>query len=142
MSKTTMYKDFLNIEVPFGTRIAFVGDVHEHPEQFQKMLKEIKPSRRMWFVSVGDFYDKGFGMKTAEAMTTEMRSLQDRGIGFAVRGSRGGSAGSSSLCQWRLVPDWHCYADRNPAGHRDRLVVLCDGEALNALRAGGHRLPA
>ena len=104
-------RDFLNIEVPFDTRIAFIGDVHEHPEQFQKMLKEIKPSRRMWFVSVGDFYDKGFGVKTAEDMTAEMHSLQERGIGFAVRGNhelkhirKNKKSLSESLVWWKHQP--------------------------------------
>jgi predicted phosphodiesterase len=80
-------RDFLNIEVPSNTRIAVIGDVHEHPEQFQKMLKELKPTKMFRLVSVGDFYDKGFGIKTAEAMTQEMQSLQKREAGYAVRGN-------------------------------------------------------
>lgn len=86
MSKTKT-QDFLNIQVPSNTKVAFIGDVHEHPEQFQKMVKEINPSKRMWIVSCGDFFDKGFGIKTAESMTDELRSFQKRGFGFAVRGN-------------------------------------------------------
>ena len=112
MSKTeTNAEDYLNIEVPYGTKIAVFGDVHEHPEQFQKMMNEIDPSRKMWVVSVGDIYDKGFGMKTAEAMTQELMTLRKRGVGWAVPGNheikhirKSKKDPSEALIWWRRQP--------------------------------------
>lgn len=77
----------LNIAVPKDTSIAIIGDVHEHSEQFKKMLNKISPSWKMWLVSVGDIYDKGFGINVAEEITGELQELQNRRIGFAVRGN-------------------------------------------------------
>jgi hypothetical protein len=79
--------DNLNIQVPKGSKLAVIGDVHEHPEQFHKMIQKIDPSWKMWFVSIGDIYDKGFGVKCAEDLTKEIQELQKQKIGFAVRGN-------------------------------------------------------
>ena len=62
--------------------------------------------------------------------------------GVALRVRRGRRAGGCSFCQWRLVADRHRHADRDPAGHSDRLVVLRDAEVFDALRAGRRRLSA
>jgi predicted phosphodiesterase len=111
MNKIETNKDCLNIEVPYGTKIAVFGDVHEHSEQFQKMLAEIQPSRKMWVVSVGDIYDKGFGIKTAEAITEELMSLRNRGIGWAVSGNheikhikKAKKNSTDALAWWRQQP--------------------------------------
>jgi len=48
------------------TKIAVVGDIHEHPQQFFEIIEKVKPSEKMVFVSVGDIYDKGFGRQAAE----------------------------------------------------------------------------
>lgn len=77
----------LNIKVPKGITISVIGDVHEHPEQFFKMLDIIKPSENRWFVSVGDLADKGFGIKAFELMTDKLIELQNNGYGFAVPGN-------------------------------------------------------
>ena len=80
-------KAFQKFEVPEGTSIAVVGDVHEHSEQYFKLLDEWKPSKTRWLVSVGDIYDKGFGIKEAEKITDSLMELQEDGIAFAVRGN-------------------------------------------------------
>lgn len=77
----------LNIKVSSGTKIAVVGDIHEHEEQFDKLLDIIQPSEKMLFVSVGDIYDKGYGPRTAESITDKIRKMVDAGYGFAVRGN-------------------------------------------------------
>lgn len=75
------------IDVPKGVSIAVIGDVHEHPEQFQLMLDKIQPSEKMWLVSVGDIYHKGFGTKCAESITDELIGLSKKSICFAVKGN-------------------------------------------------------
>ena len=91
MSNT--YKDkkkfsaYTVVKVPEDTSILVFGDIHEHSEQFFKLMDEWKPSKNRWVVSVGDFYDKGFGQKEAERATDHMSKLQNKGIGWAVRGN-------------------------------------------------------
>jgi predicted phosphodiesterase len=75
------------IKVPEDVRICVVGDIHEHPEQFFKLIDIYKPSQKYWIVSVGDVYDKGFGRDAAEKITDSFIELQNEGIGFAVRGN-------------------------------------------------------
>lgn len=82
-----MQQDFLNIKVPKGTKIAVVGDIHEHEFQFDEILKQVNPSKNMYFVSVGDVYDKGYGDSVAESITYKLRTMQDQGYGFAIRGN-------------------------------------------------------
>lgn len=66
----------LEIKVDNDTKIAVIGDIHEHPEQFNKLLKDINPSSKTLLVSVGDVYDKGFGQKAAEEITNQLISLK------------------------------------------------------------------
>jgi predicted MPP superfamily phosphohydrolase len=75
------------IQVPPDTSICFVGDIHEHSEQFFKLLDKYKPGPKKWLVSVGDVWDKGYGRKAAEDITDELAHLQKDGIGWAIRGN-------------------------------------------------------
>lgn len=75
------------ISVPEGTSICVVGDVHEHPEQYYKILEQWKPATSRWLVSLGDIYDKGFGVSAAETVTDNLKDLQKDGICWAVRGN-------------------------------------------------------
>lgn len=77
----------LNISVPKGTKLAIVGDIHEHEYQFDRLLKIIQPSEKMFFVSVGDIYDKGYGPIVAQSITDKIRHMSDQGYGFIVRGN-------------------------------------------------------
>ncbi len=91
MGKT--YKDikpfsaYERISVPKDTSICFVGDIHEHPEQFFKLLEIYKPGPKRWISLVGDVKDKGYGEKAFNTITDELISQQKHGIGFAVRGN-------------------------------------------------------
>jgi hypothetical protein len=80
-------KDVLNIQVPKGTELAVVGDIHEHPKQFRDLLERIQPSPKRWFYSVGDIWDKGFGPKYASEITKKFRSLEEQGIGGLLKGN-------------------------------------------------------
>lgn len=77
----------LDIAVPSGTKIAVVGDIHEHEDQFDRLINMIQPSEKMLFVSVGDIYDKGFGPSVAESITDKIKVMNDSGFGFVVRGN-------------------------------------------------------
>lgn len=79
--------DVLNIKVPTGAKLAIVGDIHEHENQFDRLIALIDPSPNMFFVSVGDIYDKGSGIKTANAILNKIRRLHDAGYGFIVKGN-------------------------------------------------------
>lgn len=80
-------KNNLEILVPNGTKLAIVGDIHEHEEQFNKLLDIVQPSEKMFFVSVGDIYDKGFGHLAAHSITDKIRVMCEKGYGFVVRGN-------------------------------------------------------
>lgn len=75
------------IQVPTNTHICVIGDIHEHAEQFFKLVDIYQPAQNRWLVSVGDIYDKGFGVQNAEKITEYFMQLQEEGIGFAVRGN-------------------------------------------------------
>lgn len=79
--------DVLNIKVPTGTKLAIVGDIHEHEDQFDRLIALIDPSPKMFFVSVGDIYDKGNGIKTANSILNKIRRLHNAGYGFIVKGN-------------------------------------------------------
>ena len=79
---------YLEVKVPQGIKIAVIGDVHGHEPHFDAMLEKISPSKdKMFFVSVGDIYHKGFGLKAAESITNKMRALSEGGMGFIVQGN-------------------------------------------------------
>lgn len=76
-----------NIKVPANTSLFIIGDMHEHDEQFFKLINEINPSESRWIVSVGDVYDKGWGVKSAEAITNTLSDFDQAGYGFAIQGN-------------------------------------------------------
>lgn len=80
-------KNNLNILVPKNTKIAIIGDIHGHVEQFKKIVEFIKPSKEMWFVSVGDILDKGFGKEAENSIIDTVKYFADNGYGFVVRGN-------------------------------------------------------
>lgn len=82
-----MNSGFLEVKIPQGGKIAVIGDIHEHPEQFYKMLEKISPSSSVRLVSVGDCYNKGFGKKSADEMTDTLRDLWKENIAYAVPGN-------------------------------------------------------
>jgi hypothetical protein len=75
------------ILVPPETSICIIGDIHEHPEQFFGLIDQYNPGPQRWIVSVGDVYDKGFGLKAAERITDELICFDKKGFGFATRGN-------------------------------------------------------
>lgn len=75
------------IKIPDGGKIAFIGDIHEHEEQFDQLIAKIKPGPKMLFVSVGDIYDKGFGVKVAESITNKIKKIVEEGYGYVIRGN-------------------------------------------------------
>lgn len=80
-------KSNLDILVPKDTKIAVIGDVHEHEDQFDRLLEMIKPSEKMYFVSVGDVYDKGYGVAVAESITDKIKKMAENGYAFIVKGN-------------------------------------------------------
>jgi predicted phosphodiesterase len=76
-----------NIYVPSDVSVCFVGDIHEHEEQFYKLVDLWRPSDKKWLVSVGDIYDKGFGVDSANKIIRTFMELNDKGVGFVVKGN-------------------------------------------------------
>ena len=79
--------DLLNIDVPNGVKITVIGDIHEHDKQFYELIDLIKPGPDNIVVSVGDVYDKGFGVPVAEAITRTIKEFVDAGYGYIVQGN-------------------------------------------------------
>ncbi|KKN67665.1 hypothetical protein LCGC14_0459240 [marine sediment metagenome] len=75
------------IKIPRGVKVVVVGDIHEHEEQVDKLLKEVTPSTKMILASVGDIYDKGYGEKSAESIVDKFSDLIDKGVAYVVRGN-------------------------------------------------------
>lgn len=80
-------KEYLNIKVPNGTKIAVVGDLHEQKDQFIKLIEKIQPSKNMILVSLGDLFDKGGGQKYAEFICDKIKSLNESGYAYVIRGN-------------------------------------------------------
>lgn len=76
-----------NIKISSDIKVAVVGDIHEHKDQFDLLLKAIQPSEKMFLVSVGDIYDKGFGINVAEEIVDIFINMNEKGYGFVVRGN-------------------------------------------------------
>ena len=76
-----------DIKLQKGAKLIVFGDVHEHEEQFDKLLDEITPSPENILVSVGDIYDKGFGANVAESITNKLMKLAKQGNTYAIRGN-------------------------------------------------------
>jgi len=81
------FRAFEAVTVPEGTSLCVIGDVHEHPEQFYKILERYRPAINRWVVMVGDIYDKGFGEVAANRVTDTLTELQEDGLCWAVRGN-------------------------------------------------------
>jgi len=75
------------IKLPKGVRLVVFGDCHEHEEQFDKLLEEVKPDAKTLLVSVGDIYDKGFGRDAARSITDKFRPLVKTGCGYVIKGN-------------------------------------------------------
>lgn len=75
------------IKVPRGGKVVVVGDIHEHSEQFNKLIEEIKPSEKLYLAFVGDIYDKGFGIDVAEEITDSIIELVKAGYTFIIKGN-------------------------------------------------------
>lgn len=75
------------IKVPSGTKIAVIGDIHEHREQFDRIWEKINPGPKTYVVSVGDIYDKGFGPKVAEEIIDIFKPLIQDGYAAILRGN-------------------------------------------------------
>lgn len=67
--------DFLNINVPQGTKIAVIADSHGHNEQFQELIAKINPSDKIWAISLGDIKNKGFGIEAENSIIHILQSL-------------------------------------------------------------------
>lgn len=70
-----------------GAKLVVVGDIHEHEEQFDKLLAEIKPAEDNVLAFVGDIYDKGFGKDVAESITNKLIALVNNGFTYVIRGN-------------------------------------------------------
>ena len=75
------------VHVPAGGKIAVVGDIHEHKKQFNQIVHKINPSESMFLVSVGDLYDKGYGVPVAEEITDYFRTMNQKKQAYVVRGN-------------------------------------------------------
>lgn len=78
--------NYLNIKVPKGKRLAVIGDIHEHQEQFDLLLEKVMSSDTL-IVSLGDVADKGFGEQVFESITEKLKNLAEVGRGFVVKGN-------------------------------------------------------
>ena len=68
-------------------KLIFVGDIHEHDQQFFELLSIIKPDTENILVSVGDVYHKGFGLEVANKIISKMMEMQSEGSLYFVRGN-------------------------------------------------------
>ena len=75
------------INVPKDVRIAVISDIHEHEFQFNKAIAVIKPSEKIWAVSVGDLFEKGFGIDCANNIISTFMGLSNKDRGFVVKGN-------------------------------------------------------
>lgn len=97
----------LEIKVPAEIKILVIGDIHEHPIQFEELLRTYNPGPTRWVVSAGDVFDKGAGLEAAEDITRQLQDMQGRGFGYAVRGNhelshikKSRKAGLSPVLTW------------------------------------------
>jgi len=56
------------IQVPRGTTLTIIGDIHEQRTHFEKLIKLAQPNETNWIVSVGDIYDRGEGREAGDAI--------------------------------------------------------------------------
>ena len=128
---------YIEISVPNNTKIAVIGDIHEHDKQFYEMLDQISPSEKMWAVSVGDVYNKGFGRSVGDKITDTLIDLSKKKIGYAVKGnheikiarlaSKSGDKISEQLSWFNNLPLVISFIFEN----KTRLTVLHGGVTKN-----------
>lgn len=75
------------VPVPKNIKLAVIGDIHEHSEQFFSLIEKITLDPNVWVVSLGDIYDKGWGVKHAEKITDALMQLSKEGRGFVLQGN-------------------------------------------------------
>jgi predicted phosphodiesterase len=75
------------IKVNKDTELIFIGDIHEHEEQFDKLVEHIQPSSSKLLISLGDILDKGYGKKVGYSITSKMMKLHDQGFGYVIKGN-------------------------------------------------------
>lgn len=79
--------NYLDIKLSDKVKVAVIGDIHEHREQFDKILEKINPGPNMIVVSVGDIYDKGFGIEAAEYIVDKFKTMSEAGYAFVIKGN-------------------------------------------------------
>ena len=77
----------LNIKLPEKAKIAVIGDIHGHDQQFFEMVEKIKPDKNRIIISVGDIKDKGFGKKAETKIINKIQELTKEQIGYIIRGN-------------------------------------------------------
>lgn len=71
------------INVPKGTTLTIIGDIHEQKTHFNKLIELAKPSDTNWIVSVGDIYDRGHGREAGDEIVRKLLGLN----AYVVRGN-------------------------------------------------------
>lgn len=80
--------DFLNIQLEKGIKIAVIGDIHEHEEQFDLAIKYLNScNQRIILICSGDVYDKGFGQSCADRISNKLRDLMLNGRALVIPGN-------------------------------------------------------
>lgn len=75
------------IRVQKGQELVVVGDIHENESHFEEMIERTEVGTKRILVSVGDVYDKGEGSHVAERIIDRIRTLQEAGWAYMVRGN-------------------------------------------------------
>lgn len=106
---------YKTIKITQDTILGVIGDIHEHEEQFNEIVENFKPSEKRILISVGDIYEKGFGIDKAESITDTLKKFNEEGYGYVVSGNhdyklirkaiRGGKDMSPQL-QWIETQPW------------------------------------
>jgi UDP-2,3-diacylglucosamine pyrophosphatase LpxH len=75
------------IKLQNDVKLAVVGDIHAHSEQFFKIFKQVTPTDKLIFVSVGDLFNKGFGDSHSELVIDALKPYVKLGQAFVLRGN-------------------------------------------------------
>ncbi len=75
------------VKLQENTILGVIGDIHEHESQFDEIVEKFQPSEDRILVSLGDIYDKGFGIKVAQSVTDKLKALSDKGFSYTVLGN-------------------------------------------------------
>lgn len=122
--------DYLNIIVPKNIKIAVIGDIHGHLEQFNKIIEKIQPSEKMWVISVGDIKNKGFGIKAENEIISKLQSLNQPAC--MVRGNNEIKAIREARVSDKMTPELE-WLDKLPLTLSFRFH---NGTRLTVLHAG------